>query len=132
RGRLSSYLRVIDDAQVVQLIVKNTDGKRIKSVDWDFAFPRYEEGQLLSRYDVSSNVEIKPGARKTLKHKLPPGAKRCEVVKVVRDEKQTERVDTFEAVCGQGFNDPSLQGQKQQTISIKRIIYADGTLWTPQ
>lgn len=132
RGRLYSYLRVIDDAQSVQIVIKNTDSRPIKSVDWDFAFPRYENGQLLPRYDVSSNVEIKPGAKKMLKHKLPAGAKRCEVVKVVRDEKQAENVSTFEAVCGQGFHDPQLQGQKQETISIKRIAYADGTVWTPQ
>ncbi len=130
RGRLSSYLRVIDDAQLVQVVIKNTDSKSIKSVDWDFAFPRYQDGKLLARFDVSSKVEIEPGGRKTLKYKLPRGTKKCEVVKVVRDEEQSQSMSTFEAVCGQGFNDPLLHGQKQETISIKRIAYADGTVWT--
>jgi hypothetical protein len=129
RGRLRSYTRVIDDAQLVQVAIKNTETKPIKLVEWDFAFPRYENGQLLSRYDVTTKVEIKPGGKKTLKHKLPPGAKRCEVVKVVSDEDEPEKVNTFEAVCGQGFHDPSLLKQKQETISIKRIEYQDGTEW---
>ncbi len=132
RGRLRSYTRVIDDAQMVQVVVKNTEAKPIKTVEWDFAFPRYEGGQLLSRFNVTTKVEIKPGGKKTLKHKLPPGAKRCEVVKVVSDEKEPEKVSTFEAVCGQGFHDPSLLKQKQETISIKRIEYADGSGWQRQ
>src|SRR5262249_38598873 len=129
RGRLRSYTRVIDNAQLVQVVIKNIVTKPIKIVEWDFAFPRYENGQLLSRYDVTTKVEIKPGGKKTLKHKLPPGAKRCEVVKVISDESQPEKVSAFEAVCGQCFHDPSLLNQKQETISIKRIEYADGTVW---
>jgi hypothetical protein len=129
RGRLYSYTRVIDDAQLVQVVVKNSDSKPIRIVDWDFAFPRYENGQLLSRFDVTTKAEIKPGGKKTLKHKLPAGAKRCEVVKVVSDTNQPEKVNTFEAVCGTGFHDPSLLKQKQETISIKRIEYMDGSVW---
>lgn len=129
RGRLRSYTRVIDDAHVVQAVVKNTETKPIKLVEWDFAFPRYENGQLLSRFEVTTKVEIKPGGKKTLKHKLPAGAKRCEVVKVVSGEDEPEKVNTFEAVCGQGFHDPSLLKQRQETISIKRIEYQDGSEW---
>ncbi len=132
RGRLRSYTRVIDNAQLVQVIIKNTGAKPIKVVEWDFAFPRYENGQLLSRYDVTTKVEIKPGGKKTLKHKLPPGAKRCEVVKVVSEENQPEKTSAFEAVCGRGFHDPSLLNQKQETISIKRIEYTDGSVWLKQ
>ena len=128
RGILSSYIRVIEDAQVVQAGFRNTTDKRVKSVEWDFAFPRYENGLFLSRFDVASTVEIKPGGKKTIKHKLPAGAKRCEVVKVLRTE-QSQRVSTFEAVCGEGFNDPQLDGERQETISIRRITFADGTTW---
>lgn len=129
RGRLRSYTRVIDTAELVQVELKNTDAKAIRAVDWDFAFPRYEAGQLLLRFDVASKIEIKPGGKKTLKYHLPPGAKKCEVVKVVSDENQPEKVSTFEAVCGAGFHDPSLLKQRQETISIKRIEYADGSVW---
>ncbi|HKQ73608.1 MAG TPA: hypothetical protein VJ810_07785 [Blastocatellia bacterium] len=132
RGRLRSYTRVIDDAQLVQVVVKNNETKSIRVVEWDFAFPRYENGQLLSRYDVNTKTEIKPGGKKTLKHKLTAGAKRCEVVKVVSEENQPEKTSAFEAVCGQGFHDPSLLSQKQETISIKRVEYADGSEWRRQ
>jgi hypothetical protein len=129
RGRLRSYTRIIDTAELVQVELKNTEAKPIKAVDWDFAFPRYENGQLLLRFDVASKIEIKPGGKKTLKYHLPPGAKKCEVVKVISDENQPEKVTTFEAVCGAGFHDLSLLKQRQETISIKRIEYADGTIW---
>jgi hypothetical protein len=132
RGRLRSYTRVIDNAQLVQVVIRNTGAKPIKVIVWDFAFPRYENGQLLSRYDVTTKVEIRPGGKKTLKHKLPPGAKRCEVVKVVSEENQPEKSSAFEAVCGRGFHDPSLLNQKQETISIKRIEYTDGSVWLRQ
>lgn len=130
RGRLRTYTRVIDAAEYVLIELKNSNPKAIKSVEWDFAFPRYESGQLLLRFDVKSTVEIKPGGKKTLKHKLPPNAKKCEVVKVISDEEQPDKVSTFEAVCGQGFHDPSLQNQKQETITIQRIEFADGTVWS--
>lgn len=132
RGRLRSYTRVIDAAEYVQVELKNSNSKAIKSVEWDFAFPRYENGQLVLRADVKTNIEIKAGGKKTLKQKLPPNAKRCEVVKVLSDENQPERVSTFEAVCGQGFHDPSLLNQKQETITIKRIEFMDGSVWQRQ
>lgn len=129
RGKQSSYTKVIDDAQWVQVVVQNADSKPIKSIDWDFAFPRYESGELVARYNVTTNVRINPGGKKTLKHKLPAGAKKCEVIKVVNDANQENKITTFEAICGKGFNDPSLLKQKQETISIKRIEYADGSVW---
>ncbi|MGH9801748.1 MAG: hypothetical protein ACRD82_15410 [Blastocatellia bacterium] len=129
RGRLRSYTRVIDAAEYVQVELRNSNLKAIKSVEWDFAFPRYENGQLQLRFDVTSNVEIKPGGKKTLKHKLPPNAKKCEVVRVISDENQPDKVSTFEAVCGKGFHDPSLLNQKQETITIKRIEFVDGSVW---
>lgn len=129
RGRLRSYTRVIDTAELVQVALRNTEAKSIKAIDWDFAFPRYVDGQLLLRFEVASKIEIKPGGKKTLKYNLPAGAKKCEVVKVVSDENQPDKVSTFEAVCGAGFNDPSLLKQRQETISIKRIEYADGSVW---
>ncbi len=130
RGRLRSYTRVIDAAEYVLIELKNSNSKAIKSVEWDFAFPRYENGQLMLRFDVKSTVEIKPGGKKTLKHKLPPNAKKCEVVKVISDEEQPDKVSTFEAVCGLGFHDPSLLNQKQETITIQRIEFMDGTVWS--
>lgn len=132
RGRLRSYTRVIDTAEFVQVELRNSNSKAIKSVEWDFAFPRYENGQLVLRADVKTNVEIKVGGKKTLKHQLPPNAKRCEVVKVLSDENQPDKISTFEAVCGAGFHDPSLLNQKQETITIKRIEFADGSVWTRQ
>jgi hypothetical protein len=130
RGKLRTTLKVISDAQWINVEIRNNDARAIKAVDWDFAFPRYESGQLILRYDVSSKVEIKPGGKKKLKQPLPPGAQRCQIVTVSAEAERSEQEKKFEAVCGQGFHDPSQL--KQETVTIKRIEYADGSVWQRQ
>lgn len=95
----------------------------IKAIAWDFAFPRREGGQTLLRYAVSSKIEINPAGKKTLKQPLPASAMKCKVVTVGNDK-------AFEAVCGQGVNDPSQF--PQEPVTIKRIEYADGSVWQRQ
>jgi hypothetical protein len=129
RGKLRTELRVISEAQWVNLIVRNTASKEIRAIDWDFAFPRYVDEKIVLRYDVSSKIEIKSNGKKTLKHPLPTGATRCKVIFVSEDSQQ-EKTKTFEAVCGPGIHDPS--HLKQETISIKRIEYTDGSVWQRQ
>lgn len=127
RGRLHTNIRLISDAQWVNVTVKNTGAQAIKTLVWDFAFLRHEAGRPAFRYDVTSQVEIKPGGKKTLKQALPPGAKRCQAIIVNTINGQDGAAQTFEAVCGPGFMVPSQAGQ--ETVSIKRIEYADGSVW---
>lgn len=121
-GRLRSTIRVIDLAEWVNLSLRNASDKAIKAIVWDFAFPRYENNALLLRFEVSSKADLKPGGKKTLKQKLPPDAKKCQIV-------SAETV-SMELVCGKGFNDPTQI--KQEVVTIKRIEYADGSSWSRQ
>jgi len=130
QGRLRSFTRIVDNAKLVQVVIRNTGAKPVQVVEWDFAFPRYKNGQYLSRYSVTTKVGIKPGGKKTLKYRLPPGAKRCEVGRVIAGSNQ--QVNRIEVVCAQNFHYPSLLNLKQETISIKRIEYADGSIWLKQ
>ena len=130
QGRLRSFTRIVDNAKLVQVVIRNTGAKPVQVVEWDFAFPRYENGQYLSRYSVTTKVGIKPGGKKTLKYRLPPGAKRCEVGRVIAGSNQ--QVNRIEVVCAQNFHYPSLLNLKQELISIKRIEYADGSIWLKQ
>ncbi len=127
RGKLRSTIKVLNDAQWIKVTLKNTSAKPIKAIEWDFAFPRYEDGKLALRYDVANKVEIKAGGKKTLKQPLPPGATRCQVIIVSAEAGKDEQAKTFEAVCGPGVLDAS--NLKQETVIIKRIEYADGTVW---
>lgn len=120
RGRLRSTIRVIDMAEWVNISVRNLSGKPIKAIEWDFAFPRYENDKLVLRYNVSSKAEIKPGGKKTLKQPLPQGAMKCKVV-TISDGK------AFESVCSKTFQDPTQL--PQEPVAIKRIEYADGSVW---
>lgn len=129
RGKSRSRLQIISEAQWVQLSLKNTGSKMIKALAWDFAFVRKEEGKLLLRYEAFHQVEIKPGSKKNLKQPLPPGATRCQVFKVSADTTAQDKAKAFEAVCGRGVNDPS-QLPEQKSVIIRRIEYADGTVWS--
>lgn len=129
RGKSRTTLLVINDAQWVSLALKNTGTKPIKIVVWDFAFARKEEGALLLRYEVSSQVEIKPGGKKNLKQPLPPGATRCQVIQVSEDATQKGKAKAVETVCGRGINDPSQLPEKPEPVTLKRIEYADGSIW---
>lgn len=126
RGRLHTNIKIISDAQWVNVTIKNTGAQGVKTLVWDFAFLRHEAGRPLFRYDVKSQVEIKPGGKKTLKQALPLGAKRCQAI-IVNPNAQEGAAQTFEAVCGPGFMVPSQA--EQETVSIKRIEYADGSVW---
>jgi hypothetical protein len=130
RGKLRTELKVISEAQWINLIVRNASNNDIKAIDWDFAFPRYVDEKIVLRYDVSSKIEIKPNGKKTLKHPLPTGATRCKTIVVDADENQEGKAKVFEAVCGPGVHDPS--HLKQETVSIKRIVYMDGSIWQRQ
>ena len=121
RGKLRSTIRVIDMAEWVNISIKNLSDKAIKAIEWDFAFPRYENGKLVLRFDVSSKAEIKPGGKKTLKQPLPQGAMKCKVV-TISDGK------AFESVCSKSFQDPTQA--PQEPVSIKKIEYVDGTVWS--
>lgn len=123
QGQLRSTIRVIDMAEWVNLSIKNTADKAIKAIEWDFAFPRREGDKVILRYDVSNKTDIKPGSKKTLKQPLPQGAMKCKVV-AINDGK------AFESVCSKSFQDPSQF--PQDPVSIKRIEYADGSVWNRQ
>jgi hypothetical protein len=120
---LQSTIRVIDLAEWVNLSIRNTSGKAIKAIEWDFAFPRREGDKIVLRYEVSSKADIKPGGKKTLKQPLPPGAMKCKVVTISGEK-------AFEAVCSKSFQDPSQF--PQEAVSIKKIVYADGSVWQRQ
>jgi hypothetical protein len=127
QGKLRSKIKVVGEADYVNLSIKNTGAKAIKTIEWDFAFPRYVNSQMVLRYDVSTKVEIKPGAKKSLKQPLPLGASRCKIVNVDAENSEEEKAKINESICGPGINDPS--HLKQETVTIKRIEYADGSVW---
>jgi hypothetical protein len=129
RGKLRSNVKIVDDAQWVQVAVKNEGPKTIKAVAWDFAFPRFEGDRLVLRYDVSSKIEIKPGQKKTLKQALPAGARGCEMVVVRADAGGNATKGYYGGVCGDplAMRDPA--AMNQEAVIIKRIEYADGSVW---
>lgn len=130
RGQLRTRIKVISDASWVKAMVRNTSSKTIRAIDWDFAFPRFEGEKLALRYDVFTKVEIKPGGKKSLKQQLPAGASKCKVIHVGGEEATDGKGKPFDSVCGEGIHDGS--HLKQETVSVKRIEYSDGSVWQRQ
>lgn len=126
-GKLRSQIKIIGGADNVSLSLRNNSAKNIASIEWDFAFPRFVDGALVLRYDVTSKVDIRPGGKKTIKYPLPHGATRCKTVSVKVDPNDPDGGKVFEAVCGPGVDDPS--HLQQETVLIKRIRYEDGSEW---
>lgn len=120
RGRWQTRVRVVGEAETISLTVRNRGASTIRSFVWDFAFPRYVGGKLVTRQQVTSRVEIKPGAKKTVEYQLPTGARRCQTI-VVRPEGSGEKggESVFEAVCGPGFQDSS--GLDEPTVLIRQV-----------
>ncbi|MBI1759937.1 MAG: hypothetical protein HYR56_00735 [Acidobacteria bacterium] len=122
-------LKVISAAEWAYLTVKNTAAKPIKALTWEYAFLRMEQGQLLTQATIISQTEIKPGAKKTLRQPLPTGATRCQVISAREAAPVAGETKPFEYVCGRGFTDPSLLREKPAPVTLKRIEYADGSVW---
>jgi hypothetical protein len=128
-GKLRSHVKVIDNAQWVQVTVKNGGPKTVKAVEWDFAFPRLVGGRAVLRFDVSSQVEIKPGKKKTLKQALPPGARGCEMMVVRADANGVAEAGYYGGVCGHPLAMRDPEATNQEAATIKRVEYADGSVW---
>ena len=122
-------IKHLSPAEWVYFTVRNTSDKAIKSLVWEFAFLRMEQGKLALWQTVTSPSEIKPNAKKTLRQPLPPGASRCKVVQVRPETAADGKATTQEYVCGRGFADPSLLKEKPEPVGVQRIEYADGTSW---
>jgi hypothetical protein len=122
-------LKVISSAEWVYFTVKNTAPQPIKSLLWEYTYLRVEQGHLAIRATVSSPVEIKPGAKKTLRQQLPPGATRCQVINAREAGGTAGPHGPYEYVCGRGFTDPTLLNERLEPVVVKRIEYADGMVW---
>ena len=86
-----------------------------------------EDGQLLLRYEATNQVELKPGGKKSLKQPLPAGASRCKIISAAAIA--GDKANAVESLCGRGINDPAQLPEKQEPVIIKRIEYADGSVW---
>ena len=122
-------IKVIGTAEWAYLTIKNTAPKPIKALTWEYAFLRLEQGRLATQATVVSQIELKPGAKKTIRQPLPPGATRCQVINAREASSPTGESKPFEYVCRRGFADPSLLREKPAPVTLKQIEYADGTVW---
>ncbi len=129
RGQLRSRIQLISDATWVKLTIRNAAVRPIRAIVWDFAFPRFEEGRLVLRQEVASKAEIKPGEKKTVKFPLPPGASKCKVIHIdaKAEAEHGQPPPNYDSVCGEGVHDATQL--KQETVRIKRIEFADGSIW---
>ena len=87
---------------------KNTSGKAIKQIDWDYLFFDAATNRMVGRIELGSDDKIEPGKKREVTFLLPtPPAKTISV---------------------QALNDKERQGLTEQIILV-RVVYADGSVW---
>lgn len=87
---------------------KNTGGKTIKQIDWDYLFFDTATNRMVGRIELGSDDKIEPGKKREVTFLLPtPPAKTISV---------------------QALNDKERQGLTEQIILV-RVVYADGSVW---
>ena len=109
------------------LEIKNDSSKTVKAVEWDLIYPRVVKGKVSLRFAVRSNVKMQPGETRMIRKAIPRDkADRCGVVVITSDRPvPTDRV--VANGCGAVVN--VLKGSDRERVSIKRIEYADGSVW---
>ncbi|HKR00172.1 MAG TPA: hypothetical protein VJT09_05835 [Pyrinomonadaceae bacterium] len=84
--------------------LKNTGGKTIKAVSWEYVFRDAKDEKELKRYNLQSRQEILPGETQT----------------ITRDVGLDPKESTRHITTG------------KQSVEITRIEYTDGTVWRRQ
>ena len=93
-----------------KLSIKNTGAKTIKEIDWDYVFLDAATGQELDRREFTGVEKIGPGKTKELAFLAPtPPTQTISVHSLGKNERE---------------------GLREQVVVV-RILYADGTVWTP-
>ena len=87
---------------------KNTGGKGIKQIDWDYLFFDAATGRLVGRIELGSDDKIEPGKKREVSFLLAtPPAK---------------------TISSQALNSKERQGLIEQVVLV-RVVYADGSVW---
>ncbi|MBI1759939.1 MAG: hypothetical protein HYR56_00745 [Acidobacteria bacterium] len=137
--------------QYALLRVKNTGTKTIKTIEWEAPHMNFKDGQLLWRLAIKRKVNLPAAATALLKETLQPHNKRLRLsalTDAAGNTLQLGQAESFTLVQRASAGAPSIQfltftsvqGQRytvpadwqRQPISLKRIEYADGTVWQRQ
>lgn len=96
-------------AFLYKLTVKNTGGKTIKELDWDYIFVDAATGQEVGRRQFTAIEKIGPGKRKEMDFLIssPP----------------TQMISVH------ALNKKEREGLAGQVV-IVRVVYEDGTIWS--
>jgi hypothetical protein len=96
---------------VYKLLLKNSDTRSIKSIDWDYVFYDRSTGEEVGRRQFTSEAKIASGKTRELKFFIPnPPAKTISITSLNKRERE-------------GLS---------EAIVIARVEYVDGSLWKIQ
>ena len=129
------------------LRIKNIGAKTIKAIEWEAPQMNFKNDQLLWRLVIKSKVDLEPGETTHLKQTLQQPKKRLTMTAmsgsggtytfpqtggILVMQYQGEAAPPIQAVTfttepGKSFTIPA--DWQRQPISIKRIEYADGSVW---
>ncbi len=88
--------------------IRNTSGKIVAAVEWEYLFIEPETGQVVGRHSFTTLQRIKPGERKTL-----------------RETSVSEPVKVISIARLQNYTDHGFV----EKVQIQSVAYADGSVW---
>lgn len=87
---------------------RNTGGKTIRGMDWDYVFSDAATNQVIGRIELGSDQKIEPGKKKDFAFFIPTPPTRT--------------------ISVHALNGKERQGLTEQVV-LMRVVYADGSVW---
>jgi len=107
------------------LFVRNTGTKMIKAIEWDYVHPHVAGKKVLLRREARSKVNLGPNEERVLQVSVPEGGKRCPVA--FYKPAGTTNGYYFSTRCNARGEAP--YGWDKERARLRRVEYADGTVW---
>ena len=121
RGReIYGYRRQTIHTEYANLIVKNSSGKTIKAVTWEYVLPRFVKGKEVAYWSVRSKVRLEPNQVQRLSQPLPYSTCRRQTL----SQNGTEYTSQ---VCGRQH--VLTTAWHPVSARIRRVEYTDGSSW---
>ena len=119
-GQYLAYKRQTFRNRYATVTLRNSGTKAVKAIDWEYILPRFVKGKEVDAYRVRSKAKLQPGATLTLSSLVP------------RDDcsgtfLNARGVQWISGTCRLGGTRTT--AWYRQGARLKRIRYADGSVW---
>lgn len=118
----AAYERRRGSTEYATFTVRNTGTKLVKTIDWEYVLPHFVKGKEVAWRSVRTKKTIPPGATLVLSQPLPFDNCRGGRYRSIYG------IEQFARTC-RSREKPKMTGWYRMGAAIRRIEYADGSVW---